>query len=78
MMRRGRNAGIPTTADVGAFWEEHPVAAASIQATPGAPEFYAAFDRLRNDIEPEALQDRVYGYADYRQQAVLEVGCGNG
>ena len=78
MMWRDRNAGIPTTADVRAFWEGHPVAAASIHVEPGAPEFYAAFDRLRNDIEPEALQDQVYGYADYRQQTVLEVGCGNG
>ena len=78
MMRRDRNAGIPTTADVRAFWEGHPVAAASIHAEPGAPEFYAAFDRLRNDIEPEALQDQVYGYADCRQQTVLEVGCGHG
>ncbi len=54
------------------------MAAASIQAEPGAPEFYAAFDRLRNDIEPEALQEQVYRYADFHRKAVLEVGCGNG
>jgi SAM-dependent methyltransferase len=78
MMRRDRNTGIPTTLDVRAFWEGHPVAAASIHAEPGAPEFYVAFDRLRNDIESEGLQGQVYRYADHRQQAVLEVGCGNG
>ncbi len=78
MMRRDRNTGIPTTADVRAFWEGHPVAAASIHAEPGAPEFYAAFDRLRNDIEPEALQEQVYRYADFYRKVVLEVGCGNG
>jgi len=40
--------------------------------------FYVTFDRLRNEIEPAALQDQVYRYAAFDQKAVLEVGCGNG
>jgi len=78
MTRGHRDTGLPTTADVRAFWEEHPVAAASIHEKLGAPEFYVTFDRLRNEIEPAALQDQVYRYAAFDQKAVLEVGCGNG
>ena len=37
----------PTTADVRAFWERNPVAAAAIASPPGSREFFEAFDRLR-------------------------------
>ena len=68
----------PTTADVRAFWERNPVAAASIAASPGTPEFFAAFDRLREDVEPAAVQERVYDFVAARGKRVLDVGCGNG
>jgi ubiquinone/menaquinone biosynthesis C-methylase UbiE len=54
------------------------VAAASIAAAPGTPEFFAAFDRLREDIEPASVQERVYAFAAARGKRVLDVGCGNG
>lgn len=76
--RDASGAPPPTTAEVRAFWEQNPVAATSVAATPGTPEFFAAFDRLREDIEPAAVQARVYNFSVARGKRVLDVGCGNG
>src|SRR5579864_4245562 len=69
-----------TNAEVRAFWEQHPVAAAEIAAAPGSPAFYAAFDKLRevDDCEPYAFSNRIHGYERSEGKSVLDIGCGNG
>jgi len=67
-----------TVADVQRFWEQHPLAAAAIDAPPGSPEFFRAFSELREQVEPRAFQERFYSYSNYPGQRVLDVGCGNG
>lgn len=69
-----------SNAEVGAFWERHPVAAAGIAAEPGTAAFYAAFDRLReaDDCEPYKFSNRIHGYETSAGKRVLDVGCGNG
>jgi SAM-dependent methyltransferase len=68
----------PTTADVRAFWERHPVAAAQIASPPGSPEFFEAFDRLRLAVEPAWVQEEIYAFDRFRGKRVLDIGCGNG
>jgi len=64
--------------DVRRFWESHPVAAASIPAAPGTKEYFQGFDRLREAMEPEAIAARIYDFAGFSGQRVLDVGAGNG
>lgn len=64
--------------DVQRFWEAHPVAAASIDAPPGTAEYFRAFDRLREHLEPEDLAERVYEFSASSGLRVLDVGAGNG
>ena len=66
--------------DVRAFWERSPLASADISAEPGTPEFFAAFDALREaeDCEPPWLQERVYHLTNGAGKRVLDIGCGNG
>lgn len=68
----------PTTADVRAFWENNPVTAAAISSQPGTIEFFAAFERLRQMVEPTDVQEEVYAFGQFAGKAVLDVGCGNG
>jgi ubiquinone/menaquinone biosynthesis C-methylase UbiE len=68
----------PTTADVRAFWERNPVAAAAIASPPGSREFFEAFDRLRLAVEPAWVQEEIYAFDRFRGKRVLDVGCGNG
>jgi SAM-dependent methyltransferase len=65
---------------VRSFWEDNPVAASAVDAAPGSPEFYRAFDALReaDDCEPYALSNRIHGYENAQGLRVLDVGCGNG
>lgn len=60
------------------FWERHPVAAESIAAAPGTPEYFQGFDRLREAMEPEDLARRVYDFEARAGERVLDVGAGNG
>lgn len=64
--------------DVRAFWERSPVASAAIPSTPGSPEFFEHFDRLREDLEPVGLSRRIHEYDAFAGGRVLDVGCGNG
>jgi SAM-dependent methyltransferase len=68
----------PSTANVRAFWEWNPVAAATIEAQLGTPEFFAAYERLRQIGEPYELQEEIYGFDHFANRMVLDVGCGNG
>jgi hypothetical protein len=54
-----------SNAEVKAFWEANPVAAGSISAAPGTPEFFRAFDALResDDCEPWSFSNEIHGYA---------------
>jgi SAM-dependent methyltransferase len=65
---------------VKAFWDKNPVAAASIPAALGTPEYFRAFDALREseDCEPYAFSETVHGYSRAAGLKVLDVGCGNG
>jgi len=69
-----------SNADVKAFWEDNPVAAEGIVAEPGTPEFFRAFDALReaDDCEPFAFSDLIHRYSTSAGLRVLDVGCGNG
>lgn len=71
--------GISNT-EVKSFWESNPVAAESIAAVPGTPEFFRAFDTLReaDDCEPWEFSNYIHGYSDATGLRVLDVGCGNG
>jgi SAM-dependent methyltransferase len=64
--------------DVRSFWERHPVAAQSIPALPGTPEYFQGFDRLREAMEPQGRARRVYGFEAHAGLTVLDVGAGNG
>jgi len=60
------------------FWEANPVAAARIEAPLGTPEFFAAYDRLRERNESVEFSRRLHEFDRFRGQKVLDVGCGNG
>jgi SAM-dependent methyltransferase len=63
---------------VRAFWEANPVAAASIDAPLGSPEFFAAYDRRRERNESVEFSRRLHEFDRFVGQKVLDVGCGNG
>jgi SAM-dependent methyltransferase len=67
-------------AQVKAFWEQNPVAAAAIEYELGTAGYFRAFDALReaDDCEPYAISDAIHGYSTSRGLRVLDVGCGNG
>jgi SAM-dependent methyltransferase len=69
-----------SNAAVKAFWEVNPVAAEGIAARPGSPEFFHAFDAVReaDDCEPWPFSDAIHGYTRSAGLRVLDVGCGNG
>lgn len=69
-----------SNAAVRAFWEQNPVAGEAIQAPPATPEYFAAFDRLReaDECEPYAFSNRIHGYDQAAGKRVLDIGCGNG
>lgn len=69
-----------SNAAVKAFWEEHPVAAAGIDAAPGTAAFFTAFDALReaDDCEPYDFSNKIHGFEAAAGSRVLDVGCGNG
>jgi SAM-dependent methyltransferase len=71
--------GVSNT-EVKSFWEANPVAAEGIAAPVGTPEFFKAFDVLReaDDCEPWNFSDQIHGYSKSAGQRVLDVGCGNG
>jgi ubiquinone/menaquinone biosynthesis C-methylase UbiE len=60
------------------FWEANPVAAARIDAPIGSPEFFAAYDRLRERNESVEFSRRLHEFDRFTGQKVLDVGCGNG
>jgi SAM-dependent methyltransferase len=64
--------------DVRAYWEEHPVAAAAVPYEPGTPEFFASYDRLREENETLGFSYQLHEYRAFSGGRVLDVGCGNG
>ena len=66
--------------DVKIFWERNPVAAQAIATEPGTPEYFRAFDALREDdtCEPPYLSEAIHGYSTSAGLKVLDVGSGNG
>jgi SAM-dependent methyltransferase len=67
-------------AAVKGFWEKNPVAASDIDAERGTPEYFRAFDALREDegCEPYSFSEAIHGYSKSGGLKVLDVGCGNG
>jgi SAM-dependent methyltransferase len=62
------------------FWNAFPVAARTIDASPGSEEFFERFDikREREDVEPLRVAERVHGFSSSQGRRVLDFGCGNG
>jgi SAM-dependent methyltransferase len=69
-----------TNQQVRVFWEEHPVSADAVAASPGTASFFQLFDALReaDDCEPYPFSNRIHGYDRAAGKRVLDVGCGNG
>jgi SAM-dependent methyltransferase len=69
-----------SNAQVKAFWEMNPVAAAAIDAERGSEQFFRAFDVLREtpECEPYDFSNKIHGYDRARGRRVLDIGCGNG
>ena len=64
--------------DVRAFWEQNPVAAASVPYAPGSPEFFEHYDELRETRESVRFSYDLHEYRAFAGKRVLDVGCGNG
>lgn len=67
-----------TTDEVRKFWQEHPLCVAGIPHEPGSEEFFAAYNSLRESIEPIAYSYALHEYKDFQGKKVLDVGSGNG
>lgn len=68
----------PDPESVRAYWEAHPVAAASVDWPLGSPEFFAAYDLLREQNENIEFSNRLHEFERFKGRMVLDVGCGNG
>lgn len=67
-----------SVADVRNYWQAHPLAAAAIPHPLGTPEYFAAYDRLREANESIDFSYGLHEYRAFRGKRVLDVGCGNG
>lgn len=66
----------PSIDDVRSYWESNPLFSFEL-ADPGSPEFFNEFDRIkREDVERFALA--YWDFDAYRDQSVLDIGCGPG
>lgn len=54
------------------------MAAAAVPHPLGSPEYFLAYDRLRELNESPELSARLHEFADFRGRRVLDVGAGNG
>lgn len=70
--------GDVSIADVRAFWEENPVAAAAVPYPKGSAEYFAYYDRLREQFEPVPFARALHEYSAFKGRHVLDIGCGNG
>ncbi|MGC4094750.1 MAG: class I SAM-dependent methyltransferase [Polyangiaceae bacterium] len=67
-----------TTEQVRHFWESNPLCAAAIPHARGSREYFEFHNKLREEVEPLELAERVHEFGAFRGKKVLEVGCGNG
>ena len=67
-----------TIDDVRSFWERSPVCASDIPHPLGSQGYFDYFDRLRADLEPPRLWERIHEPRNFAGKDVLDVGCGNG
>ena len=64
--------------EVRRFWQTHPVAASAVPFPLGTPEYFAYYDRLREENEPVELSAHLHEYDRFAGRSVLDVGSGNG
>ncbi len=67
-----------TIDDVRSFWERSPVCAGNIPHPLGSRDYFDHFDRLRADLEPPRVWERIHEPQRFAGKDVLDVGCGNG
>jgi SAM-dependent methyltransferase len=60
------------------FWQQNPVCAADIAHDLGTPDYFAAFDAMREELEPPAFGTSLHEWDRASGKSVLAVGCGNG
>jgi ubiquinone/menaquinone biosynthesis C-methylase UbiE len=68
----------PTAEQIRSYWNSKPLSASDVPFEPGAPEYFAFYDRLRETIESVEFSNRLHEYADFKSKRVLDVGSGNG
>jgi len=64
--------------DVRNFWDRHPVSASAIPYAPGTPEYFRAYDALREINETPAFSNRLHEFKKFAGKRVADFGCGNG
>ncbi len=65
-----------TVEDVKLYWQAHPLFSHELPH-PGSEKFFEEFDRIkREDVERFSLG--YWGFADWQDKSVLDVGCGPG
>jgi SAM-dependent methyltransferase len=70
------SSGVPTTADVRNYWNDHIHDLEISKATPGSREFFADLDQYHFEKLHHLL--RLVNFDGYRGKRVLDVGCGAG
>jgi ubiquinone/menaquinone biosynthesis C-methylase UbiE len=68
----------PSAEEIRGYWNSKPLSVSDVPHEPGTPEFFSAYDKLRETIESVEFSHRLHEYRDFKGKRVLDVGSGNG